>query len=29
MTENDPWDLFIQMPAALTFPTGDPPYGWR
>ncbi len=25
MTENDPWDLFIQMPAALTFPSGDPP----
>ncbi|GAA2202494.1 choline dehydrogenase [Sinomonas flava] len=24
-----PWDLFIQMPAALTFPSGNPLYDWR
>ena len=24
-----PWDLFIQMPAALTFPSGNPFYDWR
>lgn len=24
-----PWDLFIQMPAALTFPSGNPCYDWR
>ncbi|WP_200847176.1 choline dehydrogenase [Microbacterium sp. 18062] len=24
-----PWDLFIHMPAALTFPSGRPLYDWR
>ncbi|WP_308465519.1 choline dehydrogenase [Rathayibacter soli] len=24
-----PWDLFIQMPAALMFPSGNPFYDWR
>jgi choline dehydrogenase len=24
-----PWDLFIHMPAALTFPSGNPLYDWR
>lgn len=24
-----PWDLFIQMPAALMFPAGNPFYDWR
>jgi choline dehydrogenase len=24
-----PWDLLIQMPAALTFPSGNPLYDWR
>ena len=24
-----PWDLFIQMPAALTYPSGNPLYDWR
>lgn len=24
-----PWDLFIQMPAALTFPSGNPLYDWN
>ncbi|MEO8908152.1 MAG: choline dehydrogenase, partial [Microbacteriaceae bacterium] len=24
-----PWDLFIQMPAALMFPNGNPFYDWR
>jgi choline dehydrogenase len=24
-----PWDLLIQMPAALTFPSGNPFYDWR
>src|SRR5690625_7397121 len=23
-----PWDLFIQMPAALMFPSGNPLYDW-
>ena len=23
------WDLFIQMPAALMFPSGNPFYDWR
>src|SRR5690625_5967743 len=24
-----PWDLFIQMPAALMYPAGNPLYDWR
>src|SRR5699024_924506 len=24
-----PWDLFIQMPAALMYPAGNPFYDWR
>jgi choline dehydrogenase len=24
-----PWDLWIQMPAALSFPIGNPRYDWR